>query len=82
MDKLLNAEETAQRLNTTPDRVYAMARQGLIPAVHMGRLVRFSEPVLDEWIRSGGRRLADSTGPVRGGHKRADSIEFAANRVT
>ena len=62
MEKLLNAEETAQRLNTTPDRIYALARQGLIPTVHMGRLVRFSESVLDEWIRSGGRRLSDKRG--------------------
>lgn len=52
--RLLTAKETAEILRVTLPRVYELAREGLIPSVHMGRQVRFDETKLREWIAQGG----------------------------
>lgn len=61
---LLTVDEAAEVLRVSRQRVYAMARAGLIPAVHMGRQVRFSETAIRTWICEGGRTLQSE---VRGG---------------
>lgn len=52
---LLTPEETAQVLNVSRDRVYRMAREGLLPVVKVGRLLRFDKEQLRKWIESGGK---------------------------
>lgn len=54
MEKLLMAEEVAEILNMTKDRVYSLARQNLIPHVRIGRQLRFSYRAIEEWISRGG----------------------------
>lgn len=72
--QLLLALEAAELLRLPTNRVYELAKQGLIPCVHIGRYVRFVEADLITWIRAGGTApdsvsssLAeiDATSPVR-----------------
>ena len=51
MDRLLTAEEIAQRLGVTTQWVWAQARAGRIPHVRLGRYRRFQEPTIEAWIR-------------------------------
>jgi excisionase family DNA binding protein len=55
---LIDAAEVAELLNEPVTTVYRLAREGLIPHVRVGRLVRFSPVMLGDWIRSGGTPLA------------------------
>ncbi len=52
--RLLTAKETAELLQVKLPRVYELARLNLIPAVRMGRQVRFNEDSLREWASRGG----------------------------
>lgn len=38
-------------------RLYDLVRQGVVPAVHLGRRLAFDEDVIESFVRSGGRRL-------------------------
>ncbi|RIV17909.1 DNA-binding protein [Alicyclobacillaceae bacterium I2511] len=53
--KLLTLIEVAEILQISEDRVYQLAREGIIPVVHMGRQLRMDEEKLDEFIKSGGK---------------------------
>ena len=50
MDRLLTAEEVADGLGVTPQRVWAQARAGRIPHVRLGRYRRFRESAVEKWI--------------------------------
>ena len=52
--QLLTAKETSSVLRITTQRLYEMARKGLIPSVRIGGCVRFDQAQLQAWIRSGG----------------------------
>lgn len=52
--QLLLAPEAAELLRIPTNRVYELAKQGLLPCVHIGRYVRFVEDDLIAWIRTGG----------------------------
>jgi excisionase family DNA binding protein len=54
--KLLLVEDVAQLLRVPRRRVYELARAGLMPAVHLGKQVRFPEDKLRAWIDAGGVR--------------------------
>lgn len=62
--KLMSAAEVAQVLGVKLHRVYELARIGTIPAVRLGRQVRFDPRAIEDWIRSGGQALPpnDATG--------------------
>jgi excisionase family DNA binding protein len=51
MDRLLTADEIAERLGMKTEWVWAQARAGLIPHVRLGRYRRFRESAVDEWLR-------------------------------
>jgi excisionase family DNA binding protein len=53
--ELLTAAEVANLLKVSSDRVYAMAREGLIPTIHLGRHLRFDAAALKEWAAKGGQ---------------------------
>jgi excisionase family DNA binding protein len=70
MDRLLTAEEIAQRLGVTPQWVWAQARAGLIPHVRLGRYRRFRESTVEAWlsdleVQCSGRLQADRRAPAR-----------------
>lgn len=50
MDRLLTAEEVAERLGMRTDWVWAQARTGRIPHVRLGRYRRFRESTPEAWI--------------------------------
>jgi excisionase family DNA binding protein len=50
MDRLLTAEEVAERLGVRTDWVWAQARAGRIPHVRLGRYRRFRESALEAWL--------------------------------
>ncbi len=54
--RLLLAQEAAALLRVPPNRVYELAKRGVIPCVRIGRLVRFPEDQLRDWIAAGGTR--------------------------
>jgi excisionase family DNA binding protein len=51
VDRLLTAEEIAERLGMKTEWVWAQARAGRIPHVRLGRYRRFRESAVDDWLR-------------------------------
>jgi excisionase family DNA binding protein len=50
MDRLLTAEEIAERLGMRTDWVWAQARAGRIPHIRLGRYRRFRESAVEAWL--------------------------------
>jgi excisionase family DNA binding protein len=61
MDRLLTAEEIAERLGMKTQWVWAQARAGRIPHVRLGRYRRFRESAVEAWLPS---LEADSAAPA------------------
>ena len=57
MSSLEGVEWAAQRLGEKPQFVYTLVRQGLLPAVHLGRKVKFDPEVIEAWCKAGGAAL-------------------------
>ncbi|MFN0118178.1 MAG: helix-turn-helix domain-containing protein [Elusimicrobiota bacterium] len=55
--RLLKADEAAQYLNYHYETLYELARRGEIPAVKVGRSVRFDRLELDKWVD---KKIAES----------------------
>lgn len=55
--QLLTAESVADMLGLSVQEVYRTAREGLIPAVRIGRRLRFDPDRLARWIEAGGQAL-------------------------
>ena len=51
MDRLLTADELAERLGMKTEWVWAQARAGRIPHVRLGRYRRFRESAVEAWLR-------------------------------
>jgi excisionase family DNA binding protein len=62
MERLLTADELAERLGMKTEWVWAQARAGRIPHVRLGRYRRFRESAVDAWLQDletgGSGRLA------------------------
>ena len=50
VDRLLTAEELAERLRVKTEWVWAQARAGRIPHVQLGRYRRFRESAIEAWL--------------------------------
>ena len=55
MTKLLKVERVAEIFNLSEERIYALAREGILPVVKLGRQLRFSEDAIREFIQNGGK---------------------------
>jgi excisionase family DNA binding protein len=53
--KLLIVPEVAEIIRTSPDQVYSLVRQGILPGMKIGRRVVISEDALQKWIEQGGQ---------------------------
>lgn len=54
--RMLTVQEVAEDiLNTTPERVYTLIREKILPSVRLGRQVRIDSIALEEWIQNGGQ---------------------------
>jgi excisionase family DNA binding protein len=49
-DRLLRPEQAAWYLNVKTSWVYEAVRSGLLPCRRVGRHIRFTRPMLDEWL--------------------------------
>jgi excisionase family DNA binding protein len=64
---LLTVKEVAPMLKMSPQALYEAVRNGLVPAVRIGRRIRFDLDALETWLECGGspwndrRRYATST---------------------
>ena len=61
-ERLLTPDEVAELLKVSRFRVYELGRTGALPAVRLGRQVRFNPAVLRAFIESGGRALEGDGG--------------------
>ena len=61
-DRLLTADEVAERLQLTTDFVYALVRRGAIPHLRFGRTVRFRSEAVDRWLEAEERGKAPGHG--------------------
>ncbi len=55
--KLLRSDEVAELLDVSVDRVFSLAREGIIPSCRLGRQIRFCPEKLQQFIGNGGKAL-------------------------
>jgi excisionase family DNA binding protein len=48
--RLLKADEVAEALQVPKPRVYELARQQVLPAVRIGRQIRFRQETIETWL--------------------------------
>ena len=53
--KLLTIPEVSDQTGIPVQTLYGLAREGVIPTVRFGRLIRVSPEALDEFIKNGGK---------------------------
>ena len=58
--RLLTISEVSRVLRVKKARAYQLARDGVLPVVHVGRQVRVSEDALRSWVDHGGHPLNKS----------------------
>jgi excisionase family DNA binding protein len=51
MRQLARVKEISELTGFQPVTIYRMAREGRIPAVRVGRSIRFDREVIEEWLR-------------------------------
>lgn len=49
-DRLLRAEDVAERLQLRIDHIYKLAREGQIPHLRFGRTLRFRSEAINRWL--------------------------------
>ncbi len=54
-EPLAAADYVAARLGVTKQRVYDLAREGIIPHVRLGRSIRFARDDIENFVKSGGK---------------------------
>ncbi len=57
--KLLTVKEVAPMLKMSIQALYEAVRRGLVPAVRIGRRIRFDLDALETWLESGGSPWSD-----------------------
>ena len=55
---LMTVSEVATFLNMKQDKVYSLAREGILPTVRLARQIRFSRDALEKFINEGGKPLS------------------------
>jgi excisionase family DNA binding protein len=61
MNPLLNVKEAAEFLNVAEATIYRLARVGTLPHTRIGRSIRFSTEMLEEYINSPTAPAPEST---------------------
>jgi len=49
-EPLLKADEAAVLLSVKPSWIYEAVRAGALPCLKVGRHIRFTRPMLEEWL--------------------------------
>lgn len=76
--KLLTAQDVSIILRVSPHRIYQMARQGMLPAIRVGRCLRIDEAKLQAWLDKGGLCL-ESEGGAHGGVAEPETLPVSSN---
>lgn len=58
-DRLLRPEQAAWYLNVKTSWVYEAVRTGRLPCHRVGQHLRFTRPMLDDWLAEQPRRYGD-----------------------
>ena len=53
LNDILTVSEVAKYLRINPQTVYRKAKTGELPAVRIGRAIRFRRTELEEWLNKG-----------------------------
>lgn len=61
--RLLTLREVAHYLRVHPGTVYRLVRAGCLPAIRVGRDLRFDIRAVDEWLANGGTAPSNSRKP-------------------
>ncbi len=48
---IMTVHDVAEYLRLSEAKVYKLAKEGLVPALRMGKSWRFKKEIIDEWIR-------------------------------
>jgi len=56
-DELITVKDLARLMVVSEDRIYTLAREGIIPSVRLGRSLRFSRMAINQFIANGGKAL-------------------------
>jgi len=59
LDKLIKVHDLAEQWSLSEDRIYTLAREGIIPSIRIGRTLRFSPSAIQEFLSNGGKSLSD-----------------------
>ena len=51
-DPLLRPEQAAQLLSVKPSWIYDAVRTGRLPCLRVGRHIRFTQTMLEDWLTS------------------------------
>jgi excisionase family DNA binding protein len=57
MPEFVTADQLAPTLGVSKARLYQLVRDQIVPAVHVGRSIKFDLPQIREWIEGGGSSL-------------------------
>ncbi len=68
---LLDVKETANLVSVTPGTLYLWARMGYLPSIKMGRVLRFRQTAILEWIRQ--KEAEYNRGPDKTAQERRDA---------
>lgn len=58
MNILMTVEELAKYLKIKPDTIYKKVRKGELPAVKLGKLLRFPKELIDQWVLEQAQKTA------------------------
>ena len=74
MNDVMTVSEVAEYLRVNPQTVYRKAKAGELPAVRIGRAIRFRRLELESWLKQGATKdLQAVSGPSAGiGHSVRD----------
>ena len=57
LSEVLTVSEVAEYLRVNPQTVYRKAKAGELPAVRIGRAIRFRRTELEEWLKAPAKEL-------------------------
>src|SRR4051812_1835148 len=79
MNILLTVEELAKYLKIKPDTIYKKVRKGELPAIKLGKLVRFPKELIDQWISDQATKTMKEVKAAR--HAVESRVEEAVSEV-
>lgn len=79
MNILMTVEELAKYLKIKPDTIYKKVRRGELPAVKLGKLLRFPKELIDQWIIEQAQTTAKAKELITEVNKRARAASKVIN---